>query len=149
MKKILLSVSCSNEYNDSAPTYALLDVDADTILRFLALLERSKHCKEADNSFAKAVYWGAPCCWIRYDDEIEALPDKIQQDLHDGLPVVMPDGFTLSDEALAKTECDQLVVWPDEILFTAISKHTNDRVETGGLSEPFLRSHLAPAGALQ
>ena len=137
--RLLVSASCSNEFNDGAPSYALLELSRTNIQELLRRLQTSKELKKRDQSFAKATYWSGYCGWLGYWEGIDQLPQDSLKQLNDGCPVLLPDGVAVPEDAYKSTECDMMLVWPEEVCFSACPKHTSDRVETSEVSEKFLR----------
>jgi hypothetical protein len=59
-----------------------------------------------------------------------AFFDAIAQKLQDRGFVQVPDSFSVSDEALERTECDQMVLSREGVWFACYPKHCDPLVET-------------------
>ncbi len=121
--------------------YALVDIDdslAELIGHRRRLLDEAKktdtkHLGEGSSPLFKMCFWSGLVDWYNEDDaalDLEKLLTKEQQEeFEHERKIVVPDDFEFSIDP-SRSECDQMIIWENEVSWMCYPKHTDERVET-------------------
>lgn len=122
--KLLLNTHSGNEYGDGCE-YAALNLTPLLATTILARMETFADAERRDKSLVAMDYYdGSP-------DFLDSLPERLQDTLGSGEDF---EEVEYSDEEMepcvARTECARMVVYRQEVYWTAYPKHCDWQVET-------------------
>jgi hypothetical protein len=136
--KLLLEVNCDVSNQPHFISHAVVELTPKLAKVYLQLLREYQALVKKHNNLWEIRFWDYAPLWLEgFDgtndgDEAETfdpeahLPDKQQAMLRDNQQVIVPDGFDMRERfAVARSECDQLVVLDMGVRWTCIAKHTD------------------------
>jgi hypothetical protein len=127
--RLLLTVQCSNEWNESRPHYGIIDITPEYAQSVLKYMEAVAPLEEI-GGFYMAEFFDYS---VEYGDlpegygENEALLELVGQADELGY-VELPSNMELHlDEA--RTDCNTIAVSKGDVFYAAADKYTSDRLE--------------------
>ena len=131
--KLIVQAHSTNEHSEGAE-FALVDLDVALALTIQRRKAQLDELKNADRDVDELVFFSYAAeffdtpAFDHFQEDFEEKYGDIYDHEYGHFPA--PDGFTVSDEDHARTECDRMVINENGVTFRAYPKHCDWMVET-------------------
>jgi hypothetical protein len=135
--KLLLNTYSTNEYADGCE-YAFLDLTKELAEEIQRRWEHFETVQWKDPSLTEMHFFGAEAMFV------DGLPENLMGVLGDGPDFIEVEAAPdISENLMARTECDRMVITSQEVYWQAIPKHCDWHVETRPIPLETVRKALA------
>jgi hypothetical protein len=134
MKVIIKAKVCNGgDFESDSPEIAIVDLETRQIEDILSKCNKAQREAIEDTSFYKLEYFDYSPTFFS-DTNLDEEKSELVEECEPVIVDVEPTGKRV------RVDCVALNIKPEEIFWSAYTKHSNTRVETEELSVDFLRS---------
>ena len=144
--KILTPTTSNNENYNGDCDYGLIHINKKDAEYLLELMQRAQEMKKNIEGFYNFQVFNYSVDYFSYYEALDEVTDingtniiNYDTSVHEGV-FVMPDDFTIAEDAEQRTDCDIAEIEENQIIWNSYVKHTDTKIKCMSISKKLLET---------